>query len=46
MRIIADNYIEKGLNKGIEQRNVEIACHIPKKNTDIKFISSVTDLYY
>lgn len=38
MRIIADNYIEK--------RNVEIACHIPKKNTDIKFISSVTDLYY
>lgn len=56
MRTIADSYIDEGINKGIAigeargvekgiyQRNVEIAKRMLQENTDINFISSVTGL--
>jgi predicted transposase YdaD len=34
----------RGEAKGIEKRNVEIACRMLKEKTDIKFITSVTGL--
>ena len=36
--------IAKGKAEGIAERNVEIACRMLKEDTDIRFISSVTDL--
>ena len=48
MRTIADTYIEQGILQGIEkgiyQRNIEIATRMLKENADINFIASVTDL--
>jgi predicted transposase/invertase (TIGR01784 family) len=39
-----DYQYDKGIEKGIEKRNIEIAHRMLKEKTDIKFISSVTGL--
>jgi predicted transposase/invertase (TIGR01784 family) len=39
-----DYQYDKGIEKGINQRNIEIVSRMLKENTDIKFISSVTGL--
>jgi len=36
--------VEKGIEKGMYQRNIEIARRMLQENTDIKFIASVTGL--
>ena len=43
-RLFMNSYIQKGFEQGIEQKNIEIAKKMLQENTDINFISKITDL--
>ena len=43
-RLFRNSFIQKGIEQGIEQNNIEIAKKMLQENTDINFISKITGL--